>query len=135
VANKDIIELETLEFQVGLLSSFPDELIIKSLQEELDNIPTQEDVQELFDAWANGDAEKMETLAFEGLADEPELAPYYEKMFDERNFNMAQKIEDFLADDEIYFVVVGAGHLVGENGLINLLSEAGYDVEQLYDSD
>jgi uncharacterized protein YbaP (TraB family) len=48
---------------------------------------------------------------------------------------MAEKIEEFLADDEIYFVVVGAGHLVGENGLINLLKNQGYETEQLYDSD
>ena len=44
---------------------------------------------------------------------------------------MVDKIEGFLENDEIYFVVVGAGHLVGENGIINLLEEKGYITEQL----
>jgi uncharacterized protein YbaP (TraB family) len=39
-----------------------------------------------------------------------------------------------LAGNEFYFVVVGAGHLVGENGLLNLLYNMGYIVEQLYKS-
>ena len=56
-------------------------------------------------------------------------------MLDERNITMAEMIEEFLADDETYFVVVGAGHLVGDNGLINILDERGYVTEQLYDLD
>jgi uncharacterized protein YbaP (TraB family) len=132
---KMILELETAEFQLELLYSLPDELIIKSLEYDVENMTLQEDMEELLQIWEDGDAAKMESMLFEGLTEEPELAPYYEKLFDERNFIMAVKIEEFLADDEIYFVVVGAGHLVGENGLVNLLSEKGYTIEQLNDND
>jgi uncharacterized protein YbaP (TraB family) len=132
---KMILELETAEFQLELLYSLPDELIIESLEYDIENMPLQEDMEELFQIWEDGDATKMESMLFEGLTEEPELTPYYEKLFDERNFNIAVKIEEFLADDEIYFVVVGAGHLVGENGLVNLLSEKGYTIEQLNDND
>ncbi len=132
---KDIIELETADFQIELLSAFPDELMILVLEESLENPLTQEDADSLFEAWEDGDAIEMELLLFEALTEEPTLAPYYDKMVDERNINMAQIIEGFLADDESYFIVVGAGHLVGENGLINILDKRGYVTEQLYDRD
>ena len=73
----------------------------------------------------------METIVFEALVDEPDMAPYYEIMYDQRNLSMLEKISGFLDDDKVYFIVVGAGHLVGENGLVNLLNNMGYDVEQL----
>ncbi len=132
---KLILQLETAEYQLELIYSLPDELVIKSLQYDIDNLTTQEDMEELFQAWEDGDTAKMESITFSSLTEEPELAPFYEKMIDERNFNMAEKIDEFLGGDETYFIVVGAGHLVGENGLVNLLTEKGYAVEQLYDSD
>jgi hypothetical protein len=44
---------------------------------------------------------------------------------------MASKIEDFLRTKETYFVIVGAGHLVGEKGILQILKRKGYVVEQL----
>jgi uncharacterized protein YbaP (TraB family) len=133
-SGKDILELETAEFQFDLLSSISDESIIEAIQYDIDNPETEKYLRGLFSAWLDGDIAKMESITFEGLTEQPELAPYYEKMYDERNFNMLNKINEFLADDNTYFIVVGAGHLVGENGLINLLKEKGYSIEQLYNS-
>jgi uncharacterized protein YbaP (TraB family) len=44
---------------------------------------------------------------------------------------MVSKIEDFLRAKEPYFVIVGAGHLVGNQGIIEILKEKGYLLEQL----
>jgi uncharacterized protein YbaP (TraB family) len=44
---------------------------------------------------------------------------------------MVSKIEDFLRTKEVYFVIVGAGHLVGNQGIIEILKGKGYLVEQL----
>jgi uncharacterized protein YbaP (TraB family) len=132
---KNILELETAEFQLELLSSFSDELMIQYLQEDLENTPTTEDFEELFSAWEEGDLAKMESLVFEPLVQKPELADYYEKVFNERNINMAKKISDFLSGNETYFVVVGAGHMVGDQGLINIMKEKRYTVAQLEDMD
>ncbi|MCK5393893.1 MAG: TraB/GumN family protein, partial [Candidatus Omnitrophica bacterium] len=41
------------------------------------------------------------------------------------------KIDGFLKDDAIYFIVVGAAHLVGEKGIISILEKKGYSVIQL----
>ena len=54
----------------------------------------------------------------------------YEKLIYERNRTMAQKIEEFLKTKETYFVIVGAGHLVGEKGIVGILKKRGYRVEQ-----
>ena len=44
---------------------------------------------------------------------------------------MASKIEDFLKTTETLFVIVGAGHLVGEKGIVEILKAKGYVVEQM----
>jgi hypothetical protein len=44
---------------------------------------------------------------------------------------MVSKIEEYLKEKGTYFVVVGAGHLVGEKGIIETLRKKGYQVEQL----
>ncbi len=51
------------------------------------------------------------------------------KLFDERNAKMAAKIEQLLQTDRTYFIIVGAGHLVGKNGLLALLGQK-HRVEQ-----
>jgi uncharacterized protein YbaP (TraB family) len=133
--DKDIIELETFEFQLELISSLLDEIVILLLEEDITEPMTKDYLDMLFETWENGDAAELERMIFESLTEEPALAPFYYKTLDERNISWAEKIEEFLADEETYFVVVGAGHLVGENGLINILDERGYVTEQLYDSD
>jgi uncharacterized protein YbaP (TraB family) len=54
-----------------------------------------------------------------------------EKVFDERNVKMVDRIEAFLKAKDQYFVVVGAGHLVGPKGIVKLLEAKGYQVEQV----
>ncbi len=128
---KDIIELESVEFQINLLDGFSDEIQILILEDVVENMATKEEIENLFDAWETGDVAAMENIALDDPSENPELAPVNEAFLDERNFGMVDKIEDFLKDDETYFVVVGAAHLVGENGIINLLNEKGYTTEQL----
>jgi uncharacterized protein YbaP (TraB family) len=127
----EIVELESEEFQIQLLADIPDDIMIKIIEMNLDEPVTIEDIEEMFTYWETGDVAALEDLIFEGLDEEPQLLPYYQAMFTDRNHTMMDKIVGFLEDDETYFVVVGAGHLVGEEGLLNLLENAGYSVEQL----
>jgi len=127
----EILELESAEYQFELLSNLPNELMIKVLEMSIEEPLTVEDVDLLFEFWEEGDAAGMAAFLFEDLIEEPALAPYYDVIFTQRNINMRDKIEEYLADEYVYFIVVGAGHLVGDEGLINLLHEAGYDVEQM----
>ena len=127
----EMIELETAEYQMQLLSGLSDELMIQILEMSLEEPLTVADLDLMFELWEDGDAAGLEELMFEGLVEEPALASYYDVLLTQRNYNMLEKIEAFLADDYICFVVVGAGHLVGEEGLLSLLEEKGYALEQL----
>ena len=50
----------------------------------------------------------------------------------QRNLGMENKIEEYLNDTtKTYFVVAGAGHMVGDKGIISLLIAKGYKVKQL----
>jgi uncharacterized protein len=53
------------------------------------------------------------------------------KLFDDRNTAMTAKIERFLQTPKIYFVAVGAGHLVGNQGILSQLRRKNFRVEQL----
>jgi uncharacterized protein YbaP (TraB family) len=128
---KDIFELESAEFQIELFDDFSDELQTLLLEDAVDNPPTKKDIEEMFEAWENGDILEMEAMILEDLAGNPELKPINEKLLDERNFSMVERIVEFLQDDETYFVTVGAAHLAGENGIISLLEESGYMPVQL----
>jgi uncharacterized protein YbaP (TraB family) len=129
-----ILELETVEYQIKVMSDLPDELMILLLEMSLEP-PDMDDyidvIGYMFAQWEKGNTGGIEELVFEDLEEEPALAPYYESFLTQRNHNMADKIEEYLAEGYIYFIVVGAGHLVGEEGLLSLLEEAGYKVEQL----
>ena len=128
---KNIIELETAEYQLELLSSLSDELMIAVIEDILDNPPTQEDMDRLFNAWESGDTKLLESVVFDDIAETPMFEPYYDRIYTERNYQMAEKIEEFMADDLVYFIVAGAAHLVGEDGLLSILEDRGYEVTQL----
>ncbi len=130
---KEVKELETVEFQLDLLSGFSDELqdlFVSATLEELNVLEKQMD--QIFGAWKKGDAKEMEKITLtEGMAKKPEMAPFKVKMLDDRNVGMAKKVEEYLKTKDVYFVVMGSAHLVGEKGVVELLRKKGVKVEQV----
>ncbi|CAA9379678.1 MAG: hypothetical protein AVDCRST_MAG64-539, partial [uncultured Phycisphaerae bacterium] len=132
-AKKAVVELETAESQLELLSGFGEELEEKFLLQTLVGL---DDLDDLLTkgaaAWKAGDVKTLkEELMDKPLRDAPETKPVMVKLFDERNEKMAEKVEELLKGDEQHFVIVGAGHLVGDKGLVKLLEDRGYTVEQV----
>lgn len=124
-------QLETPEFQINLLSGFDDEMQDLFLHYTLkDMAGTAEMIDELMAAWLEGDADTVEQLLLAPDDPDPRAEPVYEKLFYERNRDMVKKISAMIDSGGVWFVVVGAGHLVGEKGLVDLLSES-YDVTQV----
>jgi len=129
---KKIVELESLEYQINLFSALSEknqELFllytlkdIKVLEQELDK---------LIKAWTAGDEKGIESIMTRSMKEDKKLVPIYEKLVVERNRKMVSKIEDYLKEKETFFVVVGAGHLVGNQGIIELLKGKGFVLEQL----
>jgi len=129
---RPILELETMDEQLALLldSTMNDDLIVKNSILEWEK--TEGLMEKTISLWKTGNAEQMTKVIIKGpLKANPELLPVYQKMFFDRNKKMAMKIKKFLETEQTYFVVVGSGHLIGEKGIIHLLKEEGYSVNQL----
>jgi len=127
---KKIVELESLDYQINLFSGFSDEEQEFFLLYTLKNLKmVKHEIDQLMQAWMTGDLKGMELIALKADPD-MRVAKLYEKLIFERNANMTLKIEDFLKTNKTYFVVVGAGHLVGKKGIIEMLKNKGYRVEQ-----
>jgi uncharacterized protein YbaP (TraB family) len=129
---KPIVALETMEGQLRAMADLPEDVQILLLQQTLLQLEDDDFVQELFEAWAHGDAEGLAELLFEDLVEHPELEPAYEALFFRRNRHMATRLDELLKEGKPLFVVVGAGHLVGPGSVVELLREAGYGVTQVH---
>jgi len=128
---KKIVALESAEFQVSLLSGLSDEdqeaflaYTIKDLNK------MSESVESMGKAWTSGDSDALESVLLQNVKDYPRFEYIYEKLIYDRNKTMTEKIDGYLKDKGTYFVVVGAGHLVGKRGIINSLKDKGYKVSQ-----
>jgi hypothetical protein len=129
---KKIVELETLDYQINLFSNLSDQEQEQFLLMVLSDINTQsKELNLLLEAWISGDTRGVEKIMTQSVTEDSRLAPIYEVLIYDRNKSMASKIEDFLKTEETYFVIVGAGHLVGEKGIVEILKTKGYSVEQM----
>ncbi len=122
--------LETGASQISILAGLEDTEILQNFDASLDQI---EDFQAILadtvDAWKVGDLEVLSALINRQLKDSsPEVV---EKLLIQRNRNWVVKLKEMMDADENYFVAVGAGHLVGEDSVIDLLLEEGYEIERI----
>lgn len=132
-ASKPVVELESAAAQIDLLSGFGKELEEKFLVQTLAGMDDLgKTMDKAAEAWKSGDVKTLQAeLLDKPLREAPETKPVYEKLFDERNVKMAEKVEGFLKGGEQHFVVVGAGHLIGKQGMVDLLKKKGFKVEQV----
>ena len=129
---KKILELEGFDYQMNLfcqLSEKDQESLLLYTLKDLKVL--EQELDKLIQAWASGDTKGLESIITRSLVEDKRLSPIYDKLIYERNRSMASKIEDYLKTKETYFVIVGAGHLVGSKGIIELLKGKGFVVEQL----
>jgi uncharacterized protein YbaP (TraB family) len=129
---KKILELESFDYQINLfcqLTEQEQELLLLYTLKDINVL--ERELDKLVQAWASGDTKDVESIITRSLAEDKGLSPIYEKLIYERNRSMASKIEDYLKTKESYFVVIGAGHLVGKRGIIEILKAKGFLVGQL----
>ena len=82
----------------------------------------------MVNAWRRGDVETLNRILRESFQDFPSLA---RRLIDMRNQNWVPKIDGYLRSGDKYFVVVGAGHMGGPNGLLALLKARRCKIEQI----
>jgi uncharacterized protein len=125
---KSIEGLETVEYQVSRFDEMSAELQDRLLAETLKGLDTEQaNMAKLVESWRAGDAPAIERIVLKDLKQEPQL---YQRLLVERNKNWLPKLEALFARRGRAFVVVGAAHLVGPDGLIAMLKAKGYTVEQ-----
>jgi len=128
-AKKDILGLETADFQLNLLDSLPaktqEESLLQTLK-ELDQFETE--FEQIMGAWAAGQEKQLNDLLLKSFKEYPDI---YAKLISERNRTWLPKIESHFQGGNKTLVVVGAAHLVGRDGVVELLRRKGYSVEQL----
>lgn len=129
---KTILELESVQFQINLLSGFNDDLQEKFLISTIVDLANlKNDVDKMISAWKTGDTAGMETFLFKQLKEKPEYIPVFDKILFDRNAGMVDKIEGYLKAKDKNFVVMGAGHLVGDKGILKKLQDKKYKIEQV----
>jgi uncharacterized protein YbaP (TraB family) len=129
--SKKVLELESVDFQIDLLSGFSPELQVQFLRQTLEDRTTLEaEMEAMLGAWKTGDAAAMERVIMENRRSNPELEEVFVRIMDDRNVTMTQRIREYLRGESDCFVVVGAGHLVGDKGILQLLKNEGFRPEQ-----
>lgn len=129
-----IDELETLESQLSLfggLSLEQQELFLEQTLQDLGQ--SDEYLEKMASAWRRGDLPQLEALLIEPFAyqDDEDSTKFFHKVFTERNYAMSDAVNTYLEGSETVFFVVGAGHMVGDKGIVQLLQNRGVRVERL----
>jgi uncharacterized protein YbaP (TraB family) len=125
---KSIAGLETVHDQIalfeGLSMNEQSEYLVSSLEQAHD-LPKE--VDGMVRAWQRGDTAWFESQLKSELGRDPAL---YQSVLAARNRKWIPKIEALLNDDKNYLVIVGTGHLVGRNSVIDLLKQDGVGATQ-----
>jgi uncharacterized protein len=126
---KEIKGLETLEFQAAVFDSIPYEEQAKELLKSIDSMSTY---QKYFDTMITV-YKTQQLMEIEKLFKDTEfgMADHQDLLLNDRNKNWVKQLKTIMQGESV-FVAVGAGHLVGKEGLINLLREEGYSLRPIF---
>jgi uncharacterized protein YbaP (TraB family) len=128
---KAIVELETMEEQMHVFADLPASVQDLMLRDAIREAPlTAVNVASMATAWEGGNADVIAELVNANSKD-PRFAPMDEALIKARNRTMATKLAALLEKPETHFAVVGAGHVVGPEGIPALLAQKGLSVRQL----
>lgn len=129
---KAIEALESPEFQIDLFAGIEEdrqEAFLDYTLSELDN--AEKYLGRIVASWQSGDVDGLYKFLNEELLKEKEWQGLAERMLFARNEAWIPKIEQLMKSGKTYLVVVGAAHLVGPRGVIDLLDKKGYTIEQM----
>jgi uncharacterized protein YbaP (TraB family) len=126
---KPMAGLETAAFQIGLmdqLSASDQESMLRHSLKEMDLL--DKGLDQIVRSWAAGDVPALEALLVNAMREYPAV---HQKIIVDRNRRWLPEIERMIEQGESTLVVVGAAHLVGKEGVIELLKARGYTLEQM----
>lgn len=122
-------ERQQLEMLDGLSASAQRDLLLQTLAEGQD---VESAMNDLIASWRHGDMAEIESTLLQDIRQYPEI---YRVILLQRNENWVGQISELLDDPRNYLIIVGAMHLVGDDGLPSLLQKRGLVVRQLQQSE
>jgi len=122
-SGREIVGLETFEEQFRLLETIPLEIITEYLK---DPSKDEEELELMICCYLESDIDKLLQI----MQKDETMIVMKKEFLDDRNRKMAESIGTLMQDNSV-LVAVGAGHLAGEDGLINLLKQKGYFAEPI----
>ena len=129
---RSILQLESVEFQLDLLFNTPIPTQIDMTAETIKQLPSFEAVTaDLVTAWLSGDDGAFLEATEAQSGDTPALRAFNKKLLTDRNYGMTDTITGYLTQPGTYFVLVGAAHLIGDEGIPALLKKRGYAPRRL----
>ncbi|MEZ5559892.1 MAG: TraB/GumN family protein [Pseudomonadales bacterium] len=133
---RPILELESLEAQLTLLFDQPLPVQIQLLADTLDlEAAIEPMLADMVAAWLSGDDARFLTLFEEQSGDSAAARAFNRALLDDRNVGMAARISELLTRPGKYFVLIGAAHLVGDQGIVALLERQGVRGRRIYSTD
>jgi uncharacterized protein len=133
-AQKPIVELEGVDAQIRLMDSLTDKenlTLFKGTLDALESGLTDEQVKGMVAAWEAGDPRAMLEVARRYNEKVPGAREFENKFIWSRHGAMLEKIEGYLNQSkDRHFIAVGALHLAGPDGLVEMLRRKGYIVRQ-----
>ncbi len=125
---KELLFLESNESQINLmagLSSYQQEDFLEVALKGVDVIESL--ASDMVRAWQTGDARKLDSIIRMDYEGHPEIL---DRFIVQRNKRWVPQIENFLNQYGDVLVIVGSGHLVGRDSVIDLLKKKGYKITQ-----
>ena len=127
IQKKNIFGLESIEAQMGVFDSIPDEQEAESIIQMIDeHEKSDNELRQMISLYKNKDIEELYQFAIES----PSTKGYEQLFLYNRNRSWIPVMETALKQGSCFFAV-GAAHLGGEEGLISLLRKAGYEVNPI----
>ena len=127
-AGKQVIGLETAESQIDRFDTMPEAMQEQMLRSELSEMDSEKaGLRTLLTAWQTGDVAAIEKTVLSSFTSNPAA---YTSLITERNRNWMPRLDACLKRSSPCFVIVGAAHLVGSDGLLAMLQKRGYRLEQ-----
>lgn len=126
---KEMVFLESIEYQINLfagMDSYEEEFFLQQMLEELEVIKTM--FADIVSSWESGDATQLGSILQISFKDHPDI---YNRFLAQRNKAWVSTIEGLIEHGDNALIVVGAGHLVGPENLLQLLRTRGYTIEQI----
>jgi uncharacterized protein YbaP (TraB family) len=125
---KEIKGFETIAFQASVFDSIPYDVQAKSLLKTIDSIDAYKvQFDKMVKVYKTQQIDQLEAMFTDetfGIKDGLDV------LLDKRNINWVEQLKTILPGNNI-FMAVGAGHLVGKKGLIELLRKEGYQLRPI----